>query len=99
FLMIAGAANEAGLWDEQDSYFYDVLHLVDGRDIQIKLKSFVGLVPVSAGLAYDDLNLDLLPDFVARANWFLSNHPEYLELFHMRDIGGVRHPLPVLGLT
>jgi hypothetical protein len=96
FLMIAGAANAAGLWDEQDSYFYDVLHLADGTDIPIKVKSLVGLVPVSAALAYDDLNLDLLPDFVARANWFMANHPEYLELFHMRDIAGKRHRLLAL---
>jgi hypothetical protein len=96
FLAIAGAANEAGLWDEQDSYFYDVLHLVDGTDIPIKVKSLVGLVPVSAALAYDDLNLDLLPDFLARANWFMANHPEYLPLFHMRDIAGKRHRLLAL---
>ena len=50
FLAIAGAANDAGLWDEQDSYFYDVLHLADGTDIPIKVKSLVGLVPISAAL-------------------------------------------------
>jgi len=60
------------------------------------VKSLVGLVPVSAALAYDDLNLDQLPDFVARANWFLSNHPEYMNLFHMRDIAGKRHRLLAL---
>ena len=37
FLAIAGAANSAGLWDAQDRFFYDVLHLADGRDIPIKV--------------------------------------------------------------
>jgi len=96
FLAIAGAANSAGLWEEQDSYFYDILHLADGTDLPIKVKSLVGLVPVSAALAYDDLDLDRLPDFLKRANWFMANHPEYLELFHMRDIGGQRHRLLAL---
>src|SRR4029079_11416542 len=76
--------------------FYDVLHLADGTDIPIKVKSLVGLVPVSAALAYDGLNPDLLPDFQARANWFMSNHPEYMPLFHMRDIAGKRHRLLAL---
>ena len=53
FLTIAGAANTAVLWDEQDAYFYDVLHLTDGVDMPIKVKSLVGLVPISAALAYD----------------------------------------------
>ena len=44
FLAIAGAANDAGLWDEQDSYFYDVLHLADGTGY-----SDQGEVPGRAG--------------------------------------------------
>ena len=77
FLMIAGAANDAGLWDEQDSYFYDILHLADGTDIPIKVKSLVGLVPISAALSYSRFNIHDLPDFFTRAEWFLENHPEY----------------------
>jgi len=93
FLTIAGAANNAGMWDEQDSYFYDVLHLVDGTDIPIKVKSLVGLVPVTAALAYDHLVIANLPDFHARAQWFLTNNPEFQNSFHMREIDGHRHQL------
>ena len=32
FLAIAFAADNSGLWDEEDGYFYDVLHLNDGGD-------------------------------------------------------------------
>ena len=35
----------------QDAYFYDVLHLADGADIPIKVRSLVGLVPVTRGRA------------------------------------------------
>ena len=93
FLMIAGAANDAGLWDEKDSYFYDILHLNDGTDIPIKVKSLVGLVPISAALSYSGFATFDLPDFFKRAEWFLENHPEYRSLFHTRDIGGKRHRL------
>ena len=49
FLAIAGAANSAGLWDAQDRFFYDVLHLADGRDIPIKVRSLVGPDPGDRG--------------------------------------------------
>ena len=93
FLAIAGAANSAGLWDEADSYFYDILHLTDGTDVPIKVKSLVGLVPISAAISYDHFDITALPDFQKRAEWFMRNNPEYLPLFHVRDIGGERHRL------
>ncbi len=93
FLTIAGAANTAGLWDEQDAYFYDVLHLTDGTDIPIKVKSLVGLVPVLAALSYDGAGVEMIPDFRARAEWFLTNNPELRASFHIRDIDGRRHRL------
>ena len=36
-----------GLWDEQDGFYYDVLHLADGRTIPMKMRSMVGLIPSS----------------------------------------------------
>jgi len=93
FLTIAGAANNAGLWDDQDAYFYDVLHRADGVDVPIKVKSLVGLVPVTAALAYDRLIIENLPDFHARANWFMANNPEFMSSFHMHEIDGVKHRL------
>ncbi len=93
FLTIADAANTAGLWDEQDAYFYDVLHLTDGTDIPIKVKSLVGLVPVLAALSYDGSDVENIPDFRSRAEWFLSNNPGFLSSFHLREIDGRRHRL------
>ena len=92
-LAIAGAANDAGLWDEQESYFYDVLHLADGRDVPIKVKSLVGLIPICAAISVKHFGDVMLPDFTARAKWFMSNNPEYQEFLHVRDIGGERHRL------
>jgi hypothetical protein len=96
FLTIAGAANNAGLWDERDAYFYDVLHRADGVDVPMKVKSLVGLVPVTAALAYDHMVMEHLPDFHARAEWFLTNNPEFQSSFHRRDIEGKRRRLLAL---
>ena len=97
FLTIAGAANNGLMWDDQDAYFYDVLHLSTGVDVPIKVKSLVGLVPLRAALTYDHVIAEgNLIDFAARGSWYLSNHPEYLSLFHSSDIGEERHRMLAL---
>ena len=37
-----------GLWDEEDGFFYDVLHLPDGERRPLKVRSMVGLIPLFA---------------------------------------------------
>src|SRR6185312_6225134 len=81
----------------QDAYYYDVLHLTDGTDVPIKVKSLVGLVPLRAALTYDHaVANDNLANFVARVNWYLANHPEYLNLFHVSDVAGRHHRMLAL---
>ena len=41
-------AGGIGLWDEQDQFYYDVLHLPDGRTIPLRVRSIVGLIPLFA---------------------------------------------------
>jgi hypothetical protein len=53
FLQIAGAMNNldgagVGMWDEEDQFFYDVLHLPHGGVMPLKLRSMVGLIPLFA---------------------------------------------------
>ena len=50
FLYIADAMNHIGddktqLWDNEDGFFYDVLHLPNGERIRLKVRSMVGLIP------------------------------------------------------
>ncbi len=85
FLAIAGAANSAALWDPQDAFYYDRLHLADGRDVPIRVRSLVGLLPVTAATSYDDMVPERLPDFTARAVWFLTNRPALAGSFHLRE--------------
>lgn len=97
FLTIGYAANAGGMWNEEDGFYYDVLHLADGQEIPLRVKSLVGLVPLRAVLSYDvDVIGDALPAFRAQATWFLQNHPEYQSMFRIEDIDGVRHRLLAL---
>ncbi len=84
FLYIAHAMNDfAGegiaLWDEEDGFYYDVLHLPNGPSIPMRLRSMVGIIPLFAVATLDDSVLQKFPAFEKRARWFLSNRPEYAQ--------------------
>ncbi len=93
FLAIAYAADNAGLWDEGDAYFYDVLHLADGTAVPIKVKSLVGLIPVTAAAEYHTGEASRLPDFSARVVWFLRNKPKLAAAVHSHTSGDSTHRL------
>ena len=93
FLAIAYAANTAGLWNEEDAYFYDVLHLTDGRDVPIKVRSLVGLVPITAAIDVRDGILEQLPELAERARWFLDAKPRLATSLHVRTDGDRTHRL------
>jgi hypothetical protein len=85
FLYIAAAMNNiAGeglsLWDEEDEFFYDVLHLPHGEHVPLKVRSMVGLIPLFAVEVIDAQLLDSVPDFKRRLEWFLSHRPDLTRL-------------------
>jgi hypothetical protein len=89
FLYIAEAMNglggtEVSLWDDTDSFYYDVLHLTGGQDqgeesyISMKVRSMVGLVPLFAVMKIDldQLQSGDMEDFTRRFDWFMKNRPD-----------------------
>jgi hypothetical protein len=81
FVRIAQAMNERGpesieLWDNQDSFYYDVLHLPNGEHHYLKIRSLVGLIPLLAVETFDQGVADRLPGFKRRVQWFIDNHPD-----------------------
>ena len=80
FVHIAQAMNDrrdgVELWDEQDGFYYDVLHLPNGKRHYLKVRSLVGLIPLLGVETFDQKLVDRLPGFKRRLLWFLDNHPD-----------------------
>lgn len=103
FLYIAGAmANVENdgidLWDEEDKFFYDVLHTADNKRVRMKVRSMVGLIPLFAVEVLDQEIFDSMPDFTLRLQWFLKNRPDLAKLIsRWNEKGkGERHLLSLL---
>ncbi len=78
FVAIADATNTLGghgLWDEQDGFYYDQLH-VDGGQIPLRVRSLVGLIPLCAVEVLDQDQLDRVPGFTKRLHWFIENRKD-----------------------
>ncbi|HTC70997.1 MAG TPA: hypothetical protein VK662_15610 [Acidothermaceae bacterium] len=75
FAHIATAAQQQGLWDDTDGFFYDQLRMPDGERVPIKVRSLVGLIAVCAVSHVDNALLTQLPGFASRLRWFTSNRP------------------------
>jgi len=81
FLYIARAINmpdrgHDGLWDEEDKFFYDVLHLPNGSHLPMKLRTMVGLIPLYAIETLEPDDLEKLQGFRRRMEWFIENRPD-----------------------
>jgi hypothetical protein len=81
FLYIARAMNRRGaedisLWDENDGFFYDVLHLPEGGAFPMKVRSMVGLIPLYAVETLEPELLERLPDFRRRMEWFINHRSD-----------------------
>src|SRR5882724_5491988 len=102
FLYIAEAMTNIGgdgigLWDEEDEFYYDVLHLPDGERIPLRLRSLVGLVPLFAVEVLDSSVLAQMSRFNARSRWFLQHRPNLARLVsRWHDAKGERHLLSLL---
>ena len=85
FLYIAEAMTNlggqgAGLWDEEDQFFYDLLRLPDGQVDTMRVRSIVGLIPMLAVEVIDPALVNALPDFAGRLRWFLRYRTDLANL-------------------
>ncbi len=67
------------LWDDEDGFFYDVLHLPDDTRTPLKVRSLVGLVPLLAVQTLEPQDLDRQAGFRRRLEWFIANRPDLTE--------------------
>ncbi len=94
FLSIAAAMNNLGgkgigLWDEEDEFFYDVLHTPGGRYLRVRVRSLIGLMPLIAVETIEPALLDALPGFKQRLEWYLVNQPDLCSLISRWQEPGV----------
>jgi hypothetical protein len=81
FIFIAHAMNNIGrdnveLWNEEDGFYYDVLHTREGHHIPLRVHSMVGLIPLFAVETLEHEMLEHLPGFRRRMEWFIQNRPD-----------------------
>ena len=85
FLGIAAAMNNLGgrgigLWNDEDEFYYDVLHTPGGRFLPLKVRSLVGLMPLLAVETIQWQLIESLPGFKSRLEWYLANRPDLCSL-------------------
>jgi hypothetical protein len=81
FVYIAHAINEIShdgieMWNEEDGFFYDVLHMPNGSHFPLKVRSMVGLIPLFAVETLEPEVVDRLQGFKRRMEWFIDNRPD-----------------------
>ena len=78
YMAIANATNAlhgTGLWDEEDGFYYD--HLLSGGSLTpLKVRSLVGLIPLCTPVVLDERQIDRLPGFKRRTQWYLNNRTD-----------------------
>jgi hypothetical protein len=91
FVNICDAINTLGgngLWDVQDQFYYDQLIIDDEPPIPLRIRSLVGLLPLSAVTVLKQKTIDALPGFRKRMDWFLVNKPELLKYVTANRVPG-----------
>ncbi|WP_413165991.1 MGH1-like glycoside hydrolase domain-containing protein [Capilliphycus salinus ALCB114379] len=84
FMYIAMAMDRIGenadeLWDEEDGFYYDVLHFPNGYSTRLKVRSMVGLIPLFATVISDPQLLEKVPKFAKRMAEFNKQHHESIQ--------------------
>ena len=85
FYYIALAMNkpdQAGMWDEEDGFYYDLLRLPDGSATRLKVRSMVGLLPLCATTVTEKWQREAIPGAMAQMSERLRRLPELRETIH-----------------
>ena len=95
FLGIAAAMNNLGgkgigLWNEEDEFYYDILHTPGGRYLPLKVRSVVGLLPLLAVETIQWQLIDALPGFRSRLEWYLKYRPDLASLVSRWQESGMK---------
>ncbi len=85
FLWITYAMDRMGkqhenMWDDEDGFFYDLLHLPNGDAMRLKVRSMVGLLPLCASTVLEPSNIMAKSARVRElVETFKKRHPDLLK--------------------
>ncbi|HXW89431.1 MAG TPA: glucosidase [Terriglobales bacterium] len=85
FLWITYAMDRIGenhdeMWDKNEGFFYDLLHLPNGDAMRLKVRSMVGLLPLCASTTLEATGvLPQHPRLMELVEMFRTRHPELLK--------------------
>ncbi len=93
-MMISAAMDHAGendnkLWDEEDGFFYDLLHFPDGSSTRLKIRSMVGLLPLMSVSVFSRKLVKKFPELIKRFENFNKKYPNIGKNVHHPSIRGV----------
>jgi hypothetical protein len=71
-------ANHDEMWDEEDGFFYDLLHLPSGEATRLKVRSMVGLLPLCAATVFERDSLAGFGRMKELIALFRKRHPDLL---------------------
>ena len=84
FIWITYAMDRIGdchdeMWDEEDGFFYDLLHLPGGEAMRLKVRSMVGLLPLAAVSIFEPGSFIDHPKIMELIALFRKRHPEIVK--------------------
>ncbi len=93
FVYISTAMNDLtnqsiDLWNDEDGFYYDVLHYENKLHIPLKVRSMVGLIPLFAISILESDLLDQLPSFKSRMQWFVDNWGSFEQYLEQKERAG-----------
>src|SRR3712207_7443575 len=65
-ITVAINARTGGLWDKEDGFYYDVMHVDGGESVPLRVRSMVGLSPLYAAAVLPAGTLERFPGFATR---------------------------------
>jgi Glycosyl hydrolase family 63 C-terminal domain len=71
--------NHDEMWDEEDGFFYDLLHFPNGDSSRLKIRSMVGLLPLCASTVFEAGTTAKHPHLAEMIKLFRKRHPEVAE--------------------
>jgi hypothetical protein len=84
YIYIGAAMKKMGsyhyqLWDEEDSFFYDVLRYPNGEFHKFRVRSLVGLIPLYAIERLEETWIEPFTEFRMNLHWFLRNRQDLVQ--------------------